>query len=49
MREQWLDRGQYDTVALWMKIAFWQPGDDPVATLLRCYDYLPGFERPQYP
>jgi hypothetical protein len=49
MREQWLDRGQYDTVALWMKIAFWRPGDDPIATLLRCYDYLPEFERPKYP
>ena len=49
VREDWLDRGQYDTVALWMKIAFWQPGDDPIATLLRCYDYLPEFERPKYP
>jgi hypothetical protein len=49
VRAAWLDRGLYTDVALWMKIAFWKPGDDPIETLLRCYDYLPDFERPQYP
>jgi hypothetical protein len=49
MRSAWLDYGLRDTVALWTKIAFWRPGDDPIATLLRCYDYLPEFERPKYP
>ena len=46
----WLDRdGLYDTAALWMKLAFWKPGDDPIATLLKCYDYLPGVARPEDP
>ena len=43
----WLGHGQYSTAARWMKIAFWQPGREPIATVLRCYDYLPGLERPR--
>jgi hypothetical protein len=49
MRATWLDRGQYTTVALWMKIAYWKPGDDPIATLLKCYEFMPEFESPKYP
>lgn len=41
--------GHYTTVARWMKIAHWKPGDDPIATVLRCYDYLPGLNPPKYP
>lgn len=40
--------GHYSTVARWMKIAHWKPGDDPIATVLRCYDYLPGLKPPKY-
>lgn len=39
----------YLSVVLWMKIAHWTYDDDPVAALLRCYDYLPSVERPKYP
>lgn len=39
--------GHYSTVARWMKIAHWKPGDDPIATVLRCYDYLPGLKPPK--
>ena len=39
----------FDATAQWMKIAFWKPGDDPIATFLKCYDYLPGIEAPAYP
>ncbi len=46
--EDWLF-GHYCTVARWMKIAHWKPGDDPIATVLRCYDYLPGRKPPKYP
>ena len=42
----WLGYGHYTNAARWMKIAFWQTGTDAVSTLLRCYDYLPEFERP---
>ena len=49
MRSEWFNRGQRTTAALWMKLAFWKPGDDPIATLLRCYDFMPEFEPPQYP
>ena len=49
VRSEWLDRGQQTTAARWMKIAFWKPGDDPVATFLKCYDYLGDFEPPKYP
>ena len=45
---KWCDGGQVQTLARWMKIAFWKPGDDPVATLLKCYDYLPGLSPPEY-
>jgi hypothetical protein len=38
----------YQRIALWMKLAFWHPGDDPIATLLKCLDYLPGIHRPEY-
>jgi hypothetical protein len=41
--------GHYSTVARWMKIAHWKPGDDSIATVLRCYDYLPGLKPPKYP
>jgi hypothetical protein len=47
--QEWLSVGQAATVAQWMKIAFWKPGDDPIATLLHSYDYLPGLEPPKYP
>jgi hypothetical protein len=46
---QWLSGGHSPAVARWMKIAFWKPGDDPIATLLRCYDYLPDLQPPKYP
>ncbi len=47
--KEWLGRyGRFITAARWMKIAHWKPGDDPVATLLRCYDYLPGLKPPKY-
>jgi hypothetical protein len=49
MRSEWLNRGLFTSVATWMKIAFWKPGDDPIATLLKCYDYLPDLQRPRYP
>lgn len=45
----WLNTGLYDTTARWMKRAFWKPGDDPVATLLKCYDYMPEHIAPDYP
>jgi hypothetical protein len=45
----WLDFGHATTVALWMKVAFWKPGDDPIATLLKCYQFMPEFEPPKYP
>jgi hypothetical protein len=43
-----LAESQYKDVARWMKIAHWQEGDDPFATVLRCYDYLP-YDPPAYP
>ena len=47
---QWLGYdGAYTDAAHWMKLAFWKKGDDPIATVLRCYDYLPGLKRPKYP
>ncbi len=49
MHSHWLDRGLYRRVAQWMKIAFWKPGDDPIATLLKCYEFMPEFEPPKYP
>jgi hypothetical protein len=45
---KWCDGGHVQTLARWMKIAFWKPGDDPIATLLKCYDYLPGIGPPEY-
>ncbi len=45
---QWLGQGRFTAAAGWMKIAHWQFVDDPIATLLRCYDYLPGLEPPEY-
>lgn len=48
--KEWLGRyGAFSTAARWMKIAHWRPGDDPVATILRCYDYLPDLKPPKYP
>jgi hypothetical protein len=49
MHSQWLDRGLYRRVAQWMKIAFWKPGDDPIVTLLKCYEFMPELEPPKYP
>jgi hypothetical protein len=46
---QWLAGGHWTRAARWMKIAFWKKGDDPIATVLRFYDYLPGLKRPKYP
>ena len=46
---KWLSRGQYDTAARWMKVAHWKPGDDPIATLQKCYDSMEQCEAPQYP
>jgi len=45
---EWLGRGRFTTAARWMKIVHWQYVDDPIATLPRCYDYLPGLEPPAY-
>src|SRR5690606_32321194 len=45
---EWLGRGRFTTAARWMKIAHWKYVDDPIATLLRCYDYLPGLDPPAY-
>jgi hypothetical protein len=49
VQPEWLDFGHATTVALWMKIAYWKPGDDPIATLLKCYEFMPEFEPPKYP
>ncbi len=49
VRSTWLDRGHYTTVALWMKIAYWKPDDDPIATLLKCYEFMPELQPPKYP
>jgi hypothetical protein len=47
---QWLGYdGAYTDAAHWMKLAFWKKRDDPIATVLRCYDYLPGLKPPKYP
>ncbi len=47
---QWLGHaGAYTDAAHWMKLAFWKKGDDPIAAVLRCYDYLPGLKPPKYP
>ncbi len=46
---EWLARGHYGRAAEWMKIAHWRAGDDPVAIVLRCYDYLPDRTPPAYP
>ncbi len=46
---RWLGSGLYSDAARWMKIAHWHPGDDPISTVLRCYDYLPGLKPPKYP
>ncbi len=47
--KEWLGQyGTFCTAARWMKIAHWKQDDDPIATLLRCYDYLPGLIPPNY-
>jgi hypothetical protein len=47
---QWLGGdGRWTGAARWMKLAFWNKGEDPIATVLRCYDYLPGLKPPKYP
>jgi len=46
----WLDRGQFPTVARWMKLAYWRGEESRQAawqSLLRCYDFLPGVNRPE--
>ncbi len=48
MDSTWLASGHYGRAAEWMKIAHWRAGDDPIATVLRCYDYLPGRAPPAY-
>jgi hypothetical protein len=45
----WLADGHYSRAAEWMKIAHWRASDDPIAIVLRCYDYLPGRIPPAYP
>src|SRR5262249_7342482 len=45
----WLLGGHSDRVAQWMKIVYWQEGKvglSPKEALLKCYDHLPGCERP---
>jgi hypothetical protein len=47
---EWLGwQGREIDAARWMKLAHWKKGDDPTATLLRCYDYLAGLKPPKYP
>ena len=47
---RWLGyEGAYTDAAHWMKLAFWKKGEDPITTVLRCYDYLPGLKPPKYP
>lgn len=36
----WLARNQATRMATWMKIAYWQPGDDPFETVRRCHQFL---------
>jgi hypothetical protein len=38
---KWLGKGHYRTAAVWMKVAFWSPGERAIETVLRCYDFLP--------
>jgi hypothetical protein len=46
---QWLGGdGHWTGAARWTKLAFWKKPDDPIATVLRCYDYLPGLKPPKY-
>jgi hypothetical protein len=45
-----LQRGQYPSVARWMKLCFWNGIETREAAwqaLLRCYDFMPGVERPK--
>lgn len=37
---KWLARGHADSTAIWMKIAYWQTGDDPIETIMRCHEFL---------
>jgi hypothetical protein len=47
---QWLGSdGRVADSARWLKLALWKQGDDPIATLLRAYDYCEGLEPPEYP
>ena len=47
--DNWLVDGHWDTAAEWMKIIHWNDAEPPISAkqaLLKCYDYLPGRERP---
>ena len=47
--DKWLANGHWDCAAEWMKIVHWNNAQGPITAkqaLLRCYDYLPGCERP---
>lgn len=47
---EWLGwQGRAIDTARWMKLALWKKGDDPIATLLRAYDYLKDLKPPKYP
>lgn len=37
---KWLARGHALRAACWMKIAYWQSGNDPIETIMKCYDFL---------
>jgi hypothetical protein len=47
--DKWLRDGHAVRAAEWMKIVFWNPQPGALSampTVLRCYDYLPGCQRP---
>lgn len=47
--DNWLANGHWDTVAEWMKIIHWNDAEPRISAkqaLLKCYDYLPGRQRP---
>lgn len=41
VRGPWLGREHYEPTATWVKVVFWKPGDSALATILRCYDFMP--------
>jgi hypothetical protein len=47
--DAWLGDGHWSSAARWMKIIHWNGAEPPISAkeaLLKCYDYLPGRERP---